>query len=118
MVENYQGVTQVTGERHIEDVEGRLVLNRKDVAKLNGATPSVRNVEVFQANNVAPVNVTDFLHGQVGQSIAVLGDGNMTIVHGTKIKTNTAANKLLATLVVYRFTLFDVSGTRTWIEDE
>lgn len=63
--------------------------------------------------NLAPVSVTDFLNAQEGQEIKVLGDGQTTIVHGTKIKTNTAANKLLAVNKIYTFTHFPP----LWIEN-
>ena len=43
----------------------------------------------------------------------VLGDGFTTLVHGSNIKTNTAANKLLATNQVYIFTRIGSA----WIEN-
>lgn len=81
--------------------------------KAGSTTPSVKGLTVFTAVNTGAVTVTDFLDGQVGQTITILGDGFMTVAHGTTIKTNTAANKLLATNKVYRFTKF----ANAWVED-
>lgn len=78
-----------------------------------GATPKVENATHFVCTNAAPVNVTNFLRGAAFQSIVLLGDGNTTVVHGATIKTNTAANKLLAANKVYRFTNFN----GVWVED-
>lgn len=78
------------------------------------ATPSVDNKRVCAAGNVAGNNVTYFDDGFDGQPVSILGDGFTTIVHDiTKIKTNTAANKLLAAGKVYRFTRY----SKVWIED-
>lgn len=76
------------------------------------AAPSVLNATIHKAGG-SVVTITNFKNGQKGQHISVLGDGVTTIQNGTSIKTNTGANKLLATGVVYRFTLFD----NTWYED-
>jgi len=91
----------------------RLILDKAFVAKMHGATPSVENLEKFTGTNVAPVTVTNFLKGQEGQVIKIRGDGQMTITHGTKIKTSTAANKLLTADKMYNFTY--ISGI--WYED-
>lgn len=70
-------------------------------------TPSVLNVEKFKSANVAPVSITNFLFGQNGQELMILGDGFITIVDGANIKTNTGANKLLLADTTYKFTLYD-----------
>ena len=67
-------------------------------------TISVLNIENVKLQNTGAVTLTDFTNGQEGQTIFVLGDGQTTVTHGTKIKTNTAANKLLASNAVYIFT--------------
>lgn len=64
--------------------------------------------------NTGSVTITDFLYGQEGQELVIYGDGFTTITHGTKIKTSTAANKLLATLKTYRFTRF----SSVWVEQD
>lgn len=70
------------------------------------ATPSVRNVKVFRSPNGA-VSVTNFLDGIPGQPLYILGNGNLTLVHGTKIKTSTGANKVLAANRLYLLVLID-----------
>ena len=75
--------------------------------------PSVLNLTRLVANNLAPVTVTNFIHGQEGQTIKILGEGQTTIANNSTIKTNTGANKLLAANKVYTFTLFNA----IWIED-
>lgn len=76
-------------------------------------TISVLNVTRIRCSNTGAVTVTNFTGGQQGQEIKFLGDGFTTVANNTAIKTNTAANKLLATNKVYTFTLF---GT-VWVEN-
>jgi hypothetical protein len=78
-----------------------------------GTTPKVENGTHFVGSSVAPVSVTNFLRGADFQTIQILGDGFTTVVNNATIKTNTAANKLLAVNKVYRFTNFN----GVWIED-
>ncbi len=70
-------------------------------------TISVLNLERLKLSNTGAVTVTDLLYGQNGQEVSLLGDGNTTIAHGTPMKTNTGANKLMAANRVYRFVRFD-----------
>jgi len=82
------------------------------------ATPSVLNLTKFIAGNTVANNITYFNDGFDGQQISIVGDGFTTVVHDTtKIATNTAANKLLATFKVYRFTRYTLAGNKVWIED-
>jgi len=83
------------------------------ILPLSNTTPSALNITRFKAANFAATSITNFLFGQDGQEIKILGDGSTTITHGTFIKTNTAANKLLVVDKVYTFTLFSV----VWIEN-
>lgn len=76
-------------------------------------TPSVLNRTRLVCTNTSSTNVTQFRYGQEGQEIKLLGDGFTTLVHGTYIKTNTGANKLLAVNKVYTFTRFN----SLWIEN-
>jgi hypothetical protein len=80
---------------------------------VGAANPSVLNVERWKAANTGAINVTDFIDGQEGQEIKILGDGFTTVNHNVNIKTNTGANKLLAANKVYTFTRF---GT-LWVEN-
>jgi len=82
-------------------------------SKINIATPKVSNAEVFQCVYSAPTTITNFVGGSDNQTIRVLGDGNATVQNGTKIKTNTGANKLLVLNKVYRFTYIN----NLWYED-
>lgn len=77
------------------------------------ATPRVQDVECWICGS-GVVTITDFLFGQNGQTIRLLGNANTTIQNGTKIKTNTGADKTLADNIVYRFTRFN----NTWYEAE
>jgi hypothetical protein len=77
-------------------------------------TPNVQHVQFIKFSNSAPVSVTNFVGGAPGQMIRCLGDGNTTIVNGTTIKTNTGANKLLASTKVYTFSHY----LGVWYENE
>src|SRR5690606_41245465 len=79
-----EGIRITTGEEYIEDAVSRNVLEKQFVTNMSGETPSVRNRRFFVGVNTSPVDVTDFLYGAPGQRIYVLGDGNMTIKHGTR----------------------------------
>lgn len=88
------------------------VLDTSFTTQLTTTTPDVQNILYF-TSHASNTNVTNFLHGQGGQTIYILGNGHTTVVNGTLIKTNTAVNKNLAANKVYRFTYF--SGV--WYED-
>lgn len=75
--------------------------------------PSVLNRVRLAFNNSGAISVTNLRYGQEGQEVKILGDGFTTLIHGTYIKTNTGANKLLAANKVYTFTLFN----KLWIEN-
>lgn len=89
-----------------------LVLPHEPLDTLSTTTPSVENVKVWKGSG-SVVTITNFLRGAENQSISVLGDGTTTISHNANIKTNTAANKLLAANKVYRFTFIE----GVWYED-
>ena len=79
---------------------------------LSSTTPAVKDISNLKLVNTAPVTITDFTLGQEGHQLFVYGDGQTTITHGTKIKTNTGANKLLAADQIYIF----VKISSVWIE--
>jgi hypothetical protein len=107
-------VTQITEQQQIEVAQSQLALPRIYVAKSKAqATPSVKNILRLIFNNVAPLDVTNFLQGQEGQEIIVLGDGQTTIKNNANILTNTAADKLLLADYIYKFVLFNSK----WYED-
>lgn len=98
----------------------KLVPDKEFIGNFRAAdtTPSVLNLTKFMAGNVGANNVTYFDDGYDGQEVSVVGDGFTTIVHDTtKIATNTAANKLLVTFKVYRFTRYTLGGNKVWVED-
>lgn len=70
------------------------------------ATPNVQDIEAWICHATVVV-ITNFRNGQNGQTIRLLGNANNTITHGTKIFTNTGANKVLAANKVYTFTMFN-----------
>ena len=77
-----------------------------------GATPSVKNTEIFKGSGNV-VTVTNFKDGASGQLLRVLGDGTTTIANNATIKTNTGANKLLAANKIYTFSLIN----NVWYEN-
>lgn len=83
---------------------------------LSDTTPSVLNLLRIKFNNSVAVTVTDFLDGQDGQQITILGDGKTTLQHNTNINTITGNDYLLAVNTTYLFTYYDgvwiqLSGT-------
>jgi hypothetical protein len=79
----------------------------------NSVVPKVVNGKAYRSCG-SVVSVTNFVGGADGQVIYVKGDGTTTIVHGTTIKTNTGANKLLATNRMYTFVYFKTE--LLWVE--
>lgn len=75
-----------------------------DKLEPSSATPSVQNVTVFRAGG-ALVTVTNFVQGQEGQQIRILGDGLTTIAHNANIKNASLANLLLLTNTIYSYIL-------------
>lgn len=74
--------------------------------------PNVDNVDLLILSGVATV-ITNFTKGYNNQDLRVLGDGVSTISNNANIKTNTGANKILATNKIYRFTYYN----KVWYED-
>lgn len=92
-----------------------LVSPKKIVQALkNEATPSIPNREVLESSG-SVVTITNFIGGQDGQTIRILGDGTTTIKNNTNIVTNTGADKLLTLNKFYRFTY--INSKAKWIED-
>jgi hypothetical protein len=69
-------------------------------------TPSVKNVRVWKCGG-SVVTITDFDDSADCHILFLRGDGATTITHGTNIKTNTGANKLLAANRLYIFVHID-----------
>ena len=91
----YGVVFQQLPERPIRDVD-------------DGATEvNVLNIERVRFANTAPTTVTDFLDGQEGQEIVLLGDGQTTIDHGTQIKNSTGIDRLLSADKIYYYVRFN-----------
>lgn len=78
----------------------------------SSTTPLVEGCKVFICSGTV-VSVTNFLGGVQCQTIKIIGDGNTTIVHGTYIKTDTGANKVLASGRMYCLTLYN----NVWYEE-
>lgn len=96
------------------------IISYKNLPAVNGSDvillatiPDVLNLSVIVFKNTVPVTVTNFTGGTQYQSISVRGDGFTTISNNATIKTNTAANKLLAVNRMYKFILID----EVWIEE-
>ena len=105
MEDNRGGVGRVIQEKSNEVTQDDVVLSRQYVSKLKkgSTTPSVKNVENWQAINTGAILVTNFLDGQDGQKILILGDGFTSVTHGTKIFNNAGVTKLLAANLLYMF---------------
>lgn len=116
------GFSIVGGETFLEDTQSRFALERFVYDKVIGDTPNVENRRFFEAFNTGAITVTDFINGQPGQRIYIVGDGFMTVEHGTFIFTNTGADKLLLDNIMYKFTYVPVTSTtphsHKWVEDE
>lgn len=84
------------------------------ISKEQSTTPRVDGISIYDPVNINPITITNFLKGQEGQYLRILGDGNTTIADNAFIRTNTGANKLLAADIVYRFSLIE----GIWYEDE
>jgi hypothetical protein len=66
-------------------------------------TPSVLNLTRLRFINAIPVTVTNFVGGQEGQYIIVVGDGQTTLQNSPNIFTTSGANLLLSNGRVYAF---------------
>jgi hypothetical protein len=89
-----------------------LPANPVQTVQNTATTASVLNITRLKFTNTVATTVTNFLSGQDGQNILVLGDGFTTIANNSNIQTTTGANKLLTANRVYSFTFF---GTK-WYE--
>lgn len=99
--------SRVIVEQVIETPQRKLVLDVGYIANMSGATPSVKNLNVFKCVNTGPVTITNFREGQPAQQIWVLGDGLTTIQHGTRIIASSGADKLLEDEILYVFVFID-----------
>jgi hypothetical protein len=83
------------------------------IKSTSGSTISVTAATVLVLAYSGATNVTNFTNGVNGNVLKVLGDGNVTLVNGASIVTNTGANKLLALNKIYTFT--NIAGV--WYEN-
>ena len=104
---------RLTQRLNVESPSIPLVLEQQFISTLVGTKPDVKNIQ-YTYSHTTPTTVTDFLHGQNGQEINILGNGNTTIAVTGNIVTNTGSSKLLLANLVYEFTFF---GTK-WYEGE
>lgn len=84
-----------------------------DTFKSGVSTPNISHREIFKSPS-SSTTITNFLGGQEGQTIKILGNGNLTVSNNANIKTNTGANKVLVANKVYTFTLI----ANVWYENE
>ncbi len=68
----------------------------------NSTTPSVENVEYFNAGGWT-VTITNFLYGKPGQKLWILGDGKASVAHNANIETTAGAGHLLLNGEMYLF---------------
>lgn len=89
---------QISRELQIEAPQKHLILPNYFTGQFprGVTTPVANNVERWHFENTSPVSVTDFLEGQNGQRLYLLGDGQTTLIHNVnKIWLFGEANKLL-----------------------
>lgn len=94
---------QVEAPQHQLVIPTRFVLDLKKDATL----PSVKNVERIRAINESPVTIENFVDGQEGQHLLVLGDGFTTVQNNSRIITNNGADVLLDVNKVYTFVRYN-----------
>src|SRR5574337_962534 len=101
-------VKQILEQQQVEAPQAQLVQPIIYVLQSKAiATPSVKNIIRIKFVNAAPFNVTNFLNGQEGQEIQILGDGQTTLVHDvTKIILLGGVSLLLNVNTVIALTLF------------
>lgn len=112
------GISRVINEQVVEVPQRKLALDVKNVVTLrNTATPNVENLEVLRGSG-AVVTITNFLKGQNGQTIRILGDGTTTVDHNATIKRVSGAAGLLAADRMYTFTYLEnlASPGGVWYE--
>jgi hypothetical protein len=105
-------------EISLEGSVSPVVLPKDFVANLKKgeATPTVRNLVRLRAGGTA-VTITDFLHGQDGQCIEVLGDGVTDVQNNANIVRSTSG--VLEEGRIYRYTKYSDKDDRTilrWYE--
>lgn len=96
---------RVTGQLTMETASTPLVIERQFIATLVGIKPNLKNIR-YTYSHATPTTVTNFLHGQDGQEIVILGNGNTTIDVTGNIVTNTGIAKVLDAYKTYEFTFF------------
>lgn len=105
--------TRIHQEQIIEAPSQQVVLGHQFVNTLEAnTTPSVLNVQLFECSG-ATVTITNFINGQHGQSISILGDGLTTVEFNANIKTSTGVDRLLDAGKIFRFTNYN----GVWYED-
>lgn len=107
MEDNYGGIRVQSQPTQTDVAEQSSVLPFYYIGKLKkgSVTPSVKNTERWDCVNTGAVTITNFLDGQPGQTLYLLGDGFTTIANNTKLAPNTGAAKLLAANKLYVFQL-------------
>lgn len=106
-------MTKVFNEEVVFNAPTRFyVLPEVMVDTLISTTPDVDGRTTFKGSGVV-ATITNFIKGINGQRIHIRGDGTTTVAHNATVKTSTGANKLLASNLMYHFTLID----NIWYED-
>ena len=95
--------TRIEGEVQFDAATTSSVLEKRFTGRLTKAstTPSVKNCENWITQNTGAVTVTNFTEGQDGQRLHIVGDGQTTLKHGTKMFMQGGADLLLATNKAY-----------------
>lgn len=94
--------SRIQGEQSIESPQTRSILERKFWNTLQTATPNVLNKEYWISHSTA-TTVTNFLKGSEGQDLYILGNGNTTVAHNTRIKNVSGVDLLLLADIIYHY---------------
>lgn len=97
---------RIKRERIIEAPTTRAVLDRKLFDTLTTTTPDILNREYWLSHATA-TTVTNFVNGQDGQHLYILGNGNTTLTHGTNIFLSGGVTRLLVANKICHLVCYD-----------
>ncbi|MCR5874356.1 hypothetical protein LRS10_09390 [Phenylobacterium sp. J426] len=84
----------------------------------SGATPNAEGTTRLLLEHASATDVTSFTGGVAGQELVVYGNSNVTLKHGTSLKLNTGADKVMAANRSYVFDAWPIgtSYAVVWVE--
>lgn len=108
MPKNIGNPILISQQQQIEAPQSQLVLPYQFTGiSIGKVEPSVLNITRLKFQNAAPITVTNFLNGQEGQNIIVLGDGQTSIDATATVIPLFGVGHILDVNMIYKFILFD-----------